>query len=255
MQIELISSSVDGRASRQYLSSYRINRSVLVDAGAAGLDGSPEDQSDVRFVLISHAHADHIASLPILLENVYEPGGRGLTVFGSRSSLDTLRRHVFNDEVWPDLVRLSSAESRFLDLVEMESGATVELDGLRITAVAVDHVVPTFGFIVTEGDVSVLIVSDTGPTQAIWDAANATPNVKGVFLEASFPDSMSGLAAASKHLTPTTFAGEVRKLKSRPRIIAIHIKERHRRRIVEELEALGLPNLEIGVPGGVYDFS
>ena len=75
-----------------------------------------------------------------------------------------------------------------------------------------------------------------------------------MFLEAAFPNEMAWLANVSQHLTPALFAGEVAKLKGAPRIIAVHIKPRYHHQVVAQLTALGLPNLEIGVPGKTYDF-
>ena len=35
---------------------------------------------------------------------------------------------------------------------------------------------------------TVVLATDTGPTEAIWRRANAQHNLQAVFLEASFPD-------------------------------------------------------------------
>ena len=128
------------------------------------------------------------------------------------------------------------------------------LEGLRITAIPVDHVVPTFGFLVEEEGAAVLIVGDTGPTEAIWQFANRTPNLKAVFLEATFPNSMVRLAEVSKHLTPSLFGREIGKLKHRPRVVAVHIKARYRDQIIGELDKLAIPELEIGAMDKVHAF-
>src|SRR5262245_8376441 len=54
----------------QYLTTFLVNGTVAIDAGSLGLYGSPQDQSRVRHVFLTHAHMDHVASLPIFLENV-----------------------------------------------------------------------------------------------------------------------------------------------------------------------------------------
>ena len=78
MQIELLPSNVGavqgGSSAAQFLVSFLINESVVIDAGSIGLLADLERQRQVRHVFITHEHIDHIASLPILLENVYEPG-------------------------------------------------------------------------------------------------------------------------------------------------------------------------------------
>lgn len=254
MKIQLVASAVEGDHDVQFLTSYRINDSLAIDAGSIGLAGDPAGQAQIRHVLISHTHIDHIASLPLLIDNTFEAGREALTVLGSPTVLEGLRRHVFNDQVWPDLVRLSRPGTSFLTFQTLEPGTTIELDGLEITPVAVDHLVPTLGFVVADRGASVVISSDTGPTEALWQTANTRSDLKGVFLEATFPDALGALATASGHLTPALFAQEVAKLASQPRLVAVHIKPRYRVQVVEELRALGLPNLEIGSPNVEYVF-
>jgi mRNA degradation ribonuclease J1/J2 len=107
MNIIILGSSDQDAARRQYVSSYLINGSVAIDAGCLGFHGSPADQEAVRHLFLTHAHADHVTSLPIYLENVWTPGPDCPILYGSRETLDMVRRHIFNDEVWPDFVALS----------------------------------------------------------------------------------------------------------------------------------------------------
>jgi cAMP phosphodiesterase len=188
------------------------------------------------------------------VENAYEGKRDCMTVHGSPAVLDCLRRDIFNNRVWPDFLSLSTPEAPFLRLATLEAGRPVEIDGLKITPVPVDHVVPTFGFIVEDGKGAVAISSDTGPTEEIWRHANVTADLKAVFLEATFPDSMAPLATVAKHLTPAMFADEVRKLNRPVRVIAVHLKARFHAQMVKELGALGLANLEIGRSGKTYSF-
>ena len=152
------------------------------------------------------------------------------------------------------LHRPSTPEVPFLRLSVLQAYQPVTIEGLRFTPIPVDHVVPTFGYIVESADSAVVVSSDTCPTTAIWERANATPNLKAVFLEASFPESMAALAATSKHLTPRGLADEVRKLNSSPRVIAVHLKSRYYSVLVSELKALKIPNLEIGRFDKAYEF-
>jgi cAMP phosphodiesterase len=178
-------------------------------------------------------------------------------IHGSDTVLDCLRRDLFNDRLWPDFVTLSGGGTKFLQLRTLEPENPITLEKLRITAVPVNHVVPTVGFIVEDDNGAVVITSDTGPTDALWEKANQTPNLKAVFLEVTFPDELAWLADAAKHLTPATFAGEVRKIKTsknRPAILAVHLKPRFRDQILSELKALQVPNLEIARFGKAYDF-
>jgi cAMP phosphodiesterase len=255
MRVLLVPSSVSLEGEdQQFLSSYLINDAVAIDAGSIGFFGTAQQQAKIKHVFLSHTHIDHTASLPIFLENVYEAEQDCVTIHGSREVLDCLQTDMFNDRVWPDFIRLSKEEAPFLKLHTLEAGKSIQVDGLQITPVPVNHIVPTFGFVIEDEASAIIIASDTGPTLAVWEFGNQVKNLKAVFLEATFPEAMAHLAQISKHLTPTMFAHELQKLNGRPTIIAVHIKARFLNQIVTELKALAIPDLEIGLSGTTYIF-
>jgi len=255
VRVTLVPSSIaanGGAEPCQYLITYLMNETLAIDAGSLGVYGTPAQQALVKHVLISHTHIDHTASLPIFVENAYEARSDCVTIHGSAEVLDSLRRDMFNDRIWPDFVALSKGRAPFLKFNRLEPFQPVVLQGLTITPVPVNHVVPTFGFVVSEVDSTVVIASDTAPTDDLWRVANNAPGLAAVILEAAFPNGMSELAAISKHLTPELFGREVAKLDRPVTVIAVHLKARYREQIVAELRALGLPNLEIGTFGKAY---
>lgn len=255
MKVTLLPSTVTpGAEVNQFLTTFLINDAVAVDAGSLGLLGSTEDQARVKHVFLTHTHMDHIASLPIFVENVFEVGADCPTIYGSETVLECLRRDLFNDRIWPDFVRMSQPESPFLKLVPIRAGQTIEVEGLRITPVDVEHLVPTLGMIIEEPGTAVVIASDTGPTESLWSRANAVVNLKAVFLEAAFPDALAWLADVSKHLTPDLFAGEVRKIRPGVAVMAVHIKPKYLARISAELASLHMPCVRICRPGQSYTF-
>lgn len=254
MKITLVESSVGRGPRQQILASYIVNDSIVIDAGSIGFVSPLEIQKQVKHVLISHSHTDHLASLPIFIDNVYAPGPDCPVVYGNADVLEVLQQHVFNDRIWPDMIRLSAEETPFLKLQEIESEQTLEVDGVKITPVALDHIVPALGFILEDADAAIAVVSDTNPTERIWELINQQENLKAVFLESSFPDNMEWLAEKAMHLTPSLFAGEVRKLKKDVPVLAIHIKTAFDTVIKEELEALNLSNVQLGEPGRTYEF-
>jgi cAMP phosphodiesterase len=241
-----------GEVQHQFMSSYVINDTLAVDAGCLGFHGTPHEQARIKHVLITHTHIDHIGSLPLFVENAYEGKQDCVIVYGSDDVLDCLHKDIFNDRVWPDFFRLSTADKPFLKAVRLEPEKPLEIDGVRITPVTVNHVVPTLGFVLDEQNAAVLIVSDTGPTDRIWEYANRLPRLKAVFLEVTFPNEMAWLADVSKHLTPSLFAEELRKLHQPAAVVAVHLKARYRDQVIQEIQALGMPQVEIGRFGKPY---
>ena len=209
MKITLVPSSIPaaGEGPSQYLISYLINDTIAVDAGSLGLYGTPETQAKIKHVLVSHTHIDHTATLPIFIENAYEAKADCVTVHGSAVVLDTLTRDMFNNRTWPDFVALSHGHAPFLKLSPLEAGRPIELEGLTIRPIAVNHLVPTLGFLIEDATTAIVIASDTAPTEELWRVAGASERLKAVFLEASFPNAQADLAALSMHLTPALFGG------------------------------------------------
>jgi ribonuclease BN (tRNA processing enzyme) len=228
------------------VSSYLINDSVAVDAGCLGFWRTPQEQEAVKHVFLTHSHTDHVASLPIFVENAWTPAGDCPTIYGSSETLEDMQKHIFNDRVWPDFIALSRTMPPFLQTVQLQPEVPVRAGELTVIPVPVNHLVPTFGFVVSDREGAVIIGGDSGPTERLWEIARETPGLRAVFMEACFPNSMSRLAEVSLHLTPQMVAGEAAKLPSATRIIAVHIKVRYRDQVVHELADLQLPGLEVG---------
>ncbi len=253
MKVELLPSSIP-LSDAQFLASYLVNDEVAVDAGAVGLLADLGRQERVRHVFLTHEHIDHIASLPILLENVYRPGPECVELLARADVLDFLHHDVFNGRVWPDFFALSTADDRFVASTPLEPGVPVVRAGLTITPVPVAHGVETLGLIVDDGRTAVAFPSDTGPTEAFWQHAARLPRLAAVFMEVSFPDELGELAAKTGHHCTATFAAETRKLPRGVRWIIVHRKPRYAATIARELAALDLPNVELVRPGEPYEF-
>jgi len=237
----------------QFLSSYLVGDEVVIDGGSVGLQADLELQRRVRHVFLSHAHLDHVASLPLLIENTYEPGMQCVEVLATAGVLSAVRRDLLNDSAWPDFFALSTAHDPFVTATTLEPFVEVRRAGLRITPVPVSHGTETLAMVVDDGESCVAFAADTGPTDHLWRHLAGRPNVRGVFLECSFPRALGGLAARCGHLSPDTFAAEVSRLAAGVRVLVVHRKAAHAAAIAAELAALRLPGLEFVVPGRPYD--
>jgi ribonuclease BN (tRNA processing enzyme) len=253
MEVRILGCS-GGPGGGQYVSTYVINGTVAIDAGCLGLNGSPEQQSRVAHVFLTHAHADHIASLPFFIENVWCATPGCPIVYGSSPTLQAIRRSIFNNEVWPDFVAMSEHMHPFLCLHTLQPEVPVAAAGLLVTPVMVDHSIPTFAYIVREGETVVIFAADSAPTTRLWQLAREMTGVQAVFLEASFPNRMRAVADASMHLTSDLFGEEAAKVPPGARIIAVHLKVRHRDEIIRELASLSLSSVEIGECERTYRF-
>src|SRR4030095_14545413 len=123
------------------------------------------------------------------------------------------------------------------------------------TAVPVNHIVPTVGLIVSDGSTSIAFSSDTAETDEFWKLLNKAQQVDALLIEASFPNRMAQLAEASRHYTPASLGEELKKLNHDGLdIMAVHIKPAYREEIIEELNALKIPHLNVMAPGKIYEW-
>ena len=102
-----------------------------------------------------------------------------------------------------------------------------------------NHLVPCVGFKVDDGKDAFIFTSDTAETDHIWEVANATPNLRLVITEASFPNEQAWLAEASKHLTPAKLGAELRKLSRDVPVRIYHLTPGDRATMLPQLQALG----------------
>src|SRR5262249_33563956 len=128
------------------------------------------------------------------------------------------------------------------------------VDGVSFTPIAVDHLIPTFGFLIEQNGAAVIWSSDTGPTTRLWELANATPNLKAVFIETSFDNALQDVADVSLHLTPRTLEAELRKLHRKVPVLLHHLKPPCVERIHAEVKQLHNDDVSFLEQGKEYRF-
>jgi len=242
------------------MTSFLVDGTVAVDAGAITRSLPIAEQSQVRHVFITHSHIDHTANLPFLIENTFGIEDDPLAIYSTRRILAVVRRHVFNNDTWPDFSRIPNRVYPRLRFVDIEAERPYVISGLpsgdlEVTAVPVNHIVPTVGLLLRQGGGSVLFTSDTGPTERVWQVANAATDLRAVITECSFPNRLQSLADVSLHLTPQTLSAELAKLERPARVLIYHFKPPYVDELRAQLAATALPRpIEELEQGREYDF-
>jgi ribonuclease BN (tRNA processing enzyme) len=242
-----------GSAPHCPMTTFLINETTALDAGSLTETLSIRRQRSIERVVVTHAHFDHVASLPFLLENVFGRR-RPVEIAAPAPVLAALAAHVFNDAVWPDFTRLPSRRRGTARLRAIPEGTVYAAEGLAFRPVRVNHIVPTFGYLVSTNRASILFSGDTGPTRALWRLAESTADLKAIFLEVSFSNAQERIARASKHLTPRLVAAELSKTTRDVPVYLYHLKPPSEAAIRREVRALKMPRLRILKEGDVLEF-
>ncbi len=258
MNIQLLPSTFDGQGRaipEQRLTCYLIDDRVTVDAGSIALALTDPQRQSVRDIIVTHPHMDHIATLPIFIDDLFGELTEPIRIHATQEVIDTLERDIFNWTVYPRFSELKNDRTSVMEYVPFRTNEEFTVAHLKITAVNVNHVVPTVGLIMTDGKNTFAFSSDTAETEEFWKLVNRTPHIDALFIEASFPNSMSQLAEVSRHFTPASLKKELRKLKHNGLdILTVHLKPAYREKVVEELHALGIPELRVMEPGHTYEW-
>jgi cAMP phosphodiesterase len=243
---------VDGGV--QLLTTYLINDTLAIDAGAIAIGLSRAEQLRIRSIIITHTHLDHIFSLPLYLTDMFEEIHEPVRLYATPSDFDALRQYIFNYRVWIPLDLMKNSEVDLISFQPIRSGESFFTEGLKVTPVEVTHTILTHGLVVEDDRSALLFTSDTGPTERIWRVARECDKLRAIFIDLSFPDRLTELARVSQHHSPATLLEELSKMSPDTPIYAVHVKAAYRDQIIEEIESLNNPRIIVAEIGREYQF-
>jgi cAMP phosphodiesterase len=256
LKIQLLPSTIDEKGcatAQQHLPCFLIDDTAAIDAGSLALALSDVQRKNVRDIIITHPHLDHIATLPIFIDDLFADLRAPVCIHAAPETIDVLEEHIFNWKVFPRFSELTNDYgAAVMEYSPIKPDEEFSIKHLRFTPVAVSHQIPTVGFVISDGEKTVAFTSDTAETEHFWEFVNALPSLDALFIECAFPNSKAELARVSHHLTPNTLKNELAKFKHTSQIFAINLKPMYRAEIVGELQELNIANLEVFQVGKVY---
>ncbi len=213
-----------------------VDEDILIDAGTGVGDLSIEQLAKIDHIFVTHAHLDHVTSIPFMVDTVCWMRDKPVTIHSTAATLQVLKDHLFNWKIWPDFSQIPDSDKPFMVYSELTVGNTVDLGGRKFTAVPANHVVPAVGYLVDSGKSSFLFSGDTTVNDELWAVANATANLKYLVIETAFSNKEKSIAIASKHLCPSMLASELSKLKRSAEIFVTHLKPGEVQLTMSEIE-------------------
>ncbi|MBA4371505.1 MAG: MBL fold metallo-hydrolase [Thermodesulfovibrio sp.] len=231
---------------------FLIDGTLLLDAGTIGAKLSAREQSAIKHILITHSHLDHIKGIPFLADNIIiTRASHSVTLYGVRETLDSLKKNLLNDKIWPDFTKISASIDPVLKLRPITPSKMFRVGDYAIRGYRVNHTVPAVGYIVRDSKGKTLLYTgDTGPTEEIWKARG---RLDAIIIEVSFPDAMEELARKTGHMTPAMLVAELTKLKGfSGRVFITHPKPQYIKQIRKEIARLGMQQIELLQDGKSY---
>src|SRR3954464_13064962 len=117
MKVQLLPSTIDenGRASaRQHLLTLVVDDRVAIDAGCLAFSCTDIQRQQVRDIVLTHTHLDHIAGLPLFIDDLFASTTEPIIIHGTAEMIETLESHVFN---WSIYSRFSDLQNSHGDVV------------------------------------------------------------------------------------------------------------------------------------------
>ncbi len=230
------------------LSSLMVDQDLVIGAGAITSTLTPDEQSRIQALLLTHQHLDHIRDVPTLALGGLGSGNT-LPVFATRETLESLSRHLLNGSLYPDFTKIPSSEEPRIRLTPLEPDEEREICGRSVIPVPVVHTPGSVGFQVgSPGGRSFFYTGDTNGEglAGIWERMN--PDL--VIVEVTFPSSQESQARLTNHLTPGLLGIEIERLREAggniPRLVATHMNSQVEGEIQEELRLLA-GKLEVSI--------
>lgn len=216
------SGGIGGRHLRT--TSLLVDHDVLIDAGTGVADLSLDELAAIDHVFLTHAHLDHIAALPLMIDSIADRRSVPLTVYASAATLEVLRSHVFNWAIWPDFCEIPTREQAVMRYRAIEVGQAVCLGERTVSVLPAEHSVPAVGYLLDSGSGSLAFTGDTTVNAALWPLLNRVARLRYLIVEAAFSDGERALAHNSKHLCPSLLGEELAHLDANPEVFITHLK-------------------------------
>ena len=229
-------------------SSFLINNKLAIDAGSLTSSLSIENQLQIKGVLLTHSHFDHIKDIPLLALNLIRLGS-SIDIYCSTAVRDAITTHLLNGYLYPCFQNIP-VEKPTIKFNIIEPDKSYRIEGLEIVALPVNHPGNALGYFVknAEGKSFFYTGDTTSGLNFCWE--RISPDL--ILAEMTFPNSRQELASRTRHLTPLLLEQELTRFKEIkgywPGVVAVHLDPLTENKIREELSELArLINIQIDV--------
>ncbi len=234
---------------------FLVNDTVMLDAGTITAALGLGAQTKITDILISHPHLDHVKGILFLADNVIGRIKKPVNIRALPQVIDAIKKHLMNNTIWPDFTMIPDRKNPVLTYKPFRAGEKLNVAGLRIKPIPMNHPVPAVGFLVSDAKSSLLYTADTGPSELLWQEARKARNLKAIIVDTSFPDKFEALADVSGHFTPMQLQRDLEYARvGNVPIYIYHIKPAYQDKVIEDLRAMGRKNVKVLKEGKTYWF-
>lgn len=220
-------------------SAFQLNEKNVIDAGNL-LEPLEEQCMEIENIWLTHSHLDHISDIAYVLDNYFSSRSKTLNIYALPATIKILKKHFFNNLIWPDFSQIPLVDSNNMALAfhEIDIGFVYTVsDSETLEPFKTDHTVPSCGYIYKKNRVGIAITADTYSLETLIKKIDDDFEIKAAVVECSFSSELDILAKHSKHLTPQTLFSSLEKVKRDDvKLYINHIKPAFLEKIEKEFE-------------------
>jgi len=112
--------------------SFLLDDDILIDCGTGVGDLTLDELARIDHVFLTHAHLDHIAALPLMIDSVGELRQAPVQVHATPETIRILHSHIFNWLVWPDFSAIPDHHQPFMRFHPIHVGERRDCGGPAI---------------------------------------------------------------------------------------------------------------------------
>ncbi len=208
---------------------------LALDAGGLTSSLSFSEQLELKAILISHQHYDHIRDIPLIAMNFFLNKAT-IDVYSILPVRDAIAHCLLNGNLYPKFLEKTEGKET-ISFHTVEPYQEIQIEGYNILAMPVAHSVPAVGYQVTSADGKVIFYTgDAGPGLArCWEYASPQLLITEVTASNRFLE----FGKESGHLTPSLLREELlsfQKIKGYlPEVITVHMNPELEAEIEAEL--------------------
>jgi ribonuclease BN (tRNA processing enzyme) len=237
MKIKILGAHHNESASSK-CTSLLIDNKIAIDAGSFTYALSMEEQLEIKALLLSHQHYDHVRDAPSLAV-VFFRTHTTLNIYATKAVCDVVVSRLFDGSLYPRYTELPK-DNPAVKFHPLEPGIQIQIEGYNILPVSVHHPLPTVGYQVTSGEGKTFFYTgDTGPgLEAVWEKVN--PEV--LLADVTYNNRQEERAITAGHLTPDLLRRELLNFKRikgyLPEVVLVHLSPENEKEIAREIEGV-----------------